>query len=173
MSRNWRTKTAALLSAVGLVFVPVGVASAGMSTNPVGGAQETTVRNTLPVGVWKTTIDFGGGQMVNVTHSYTSKHELCHRAKSDNGYLGYGKGSWKPAGTNKFSYAVVEIFYDLDGNFNGHAEMRGDATITGTTFKSLHYSKAFDKNGNVLGEGTDYLTFTLVSRQDPPCPAKP
>jgi hypothetical protein len=125
-----------------------------------------------PVGFWRTDLDFGGGQIVHVQHSYTRQGELCHRADAV-GALGLGKGTWRPTGHHSFSYQVVERFYDDAGSYFGRAEMSGDAVVSGRVFRALHVSRVFDQDGAFLGESQGEIVFTRVHGGNPECVEEP
>lgn len=167
-----KARAAGILAALALSLLPAGAgtAYAGTATADASAARTSQARGIpLPIGTWETEIDFGGGQMVKVSQAYTWKGELCHLSVAE-GARSYGKGSWRPTGPNRFSYEVVESFYDTEGTYHGRSEMRGNAVLVGGTFHTYHHSHVFDVDGDSVSESEGWITFDRVSRGNPDCP---
>lgn len=77
-----------------------------------------------------------------------------------------GHGAWEKTGSRSYAFTFIQLFYDADGNYQGEAKIRHNATLNqrGTSWSGQLQVEIFDADGNVVftGTGTEQATRIVV-----------
>ena len=137
-----------------------------MMLTATAAAQDSPAKKKVLVGSWIETVTFAGAGAPPPVKSLVTFAEDGTMTVADQGNVNLaagtvfsaGHGSWIAVGDRTFSWTMLELVSDLNGNLIGTLKIRGTYTVdeTGNAYTGTFRAELTDIGGNVLQfEGTN------------------